>query len=140
MSLTNAPAIVTQLSTQLAACASWPGASAANHWYPKVAWASATLPLAVLEEESNTSNPYAAGANGLLGGTLRITIHTATTSDAGTVESLARTLLKELLAQDPGIVFRSGDTGLCSDPTAAEGATDTATIRVAITLTYGLSA
>ncbi len=140
MSLTNCPAIVTQLSTQLAACASWPGASTANHWFPDVPWGSASLPLAVLEESERTWTTYAAGAGGLIGGTLKITIHYAASSDAGTVESIGRTLLGELLAAAPGICFRSSECSLSGVPTSAETATDTGTIAIQLSLAYGLTA
>lgn len=140
MSLTNPPAIVTQLSTQLAACASWPGGATTNHWYPKVDWSSATLPLAVLEESERSWSSYAAGAGGLASGVLRVTVHYATSSDDGTVETLGRTLLKELLAQDPGILFRQSDCGLSGTYTTAEIARNTGTIAIQLTLAYGLSA
>ncbi len=140
MSLTNAPAIVTQLSTQLAACSSWPGGSTANHWYPDVIWASASLPLAVLEESERNWTPYAAGAGGLQSGTLRVTIHYATTSTVGTVESIARTLLGELLAAAPGICFRSSECSLSGASTSAEAATGTGTVAIQISLAYGLNA
>jgi hypothetical protein len=140
MSLTNPPAIVTQLSTQLAACTSWPGGATSNHWYPNVVWASASLPLAVLEETDRTWTPYASGAGGLQGGTLRATIHYAASSDIGTVEAIGRTLLGELLLQTPGICFRASDCGLSGTYTSAEAATDTGTIALQITLSYGLTA
>jgi hypothetical protein len=140
LSLTNAPAIVTQLSTQLAACASWPGASTSNHWYPSVPWSSATLPLAVLEETDRTWTSYAAGAGGLVSGTLKATSHYAATSDIGTVVAIGRTLLGELLSAQPGIIFRSSDCGLSGTYTSAEAATDTGTIAIQLTLAYGLNA
>jgi hypothetical protein len=140
MTLTSAPAIVTQLSTQLAACASWPGGATTNHWYPSVPWASATLPLAVLEESERTWTSYAAGAGGLQGGTLKVTIHYAASADIGTVEAIGRTLLGELLAAAPGICFRSSDCGLSGAYTSAEAATDTATIAIQLSLAYGLTA
>jgi hypothetical protein len=105
-----------------------------------VPWASASLPLAVLEESDRTWNTYAAGAGGLMGGTLKVTIHAAASSDIGTVESLGRTLLGELLAQDPGICFKASDCGLSGTYTTAENATDTATIAIQLTLSFGLTA
>ncbi len=140
MSLVDAPAIVTQLSTQLAACSSWPGGAVTNHWYPSVVWASATLPLAVLEESERTWTTYAAGAGGLQGGTLRVTIHYAASSSVGTVEAIGRTLLGELLAASAGICFRGSECGLSGTYTSAEAATDTGTIALDITLRYGLNA
>lgn len=140
MSLTNPPAILTQLATQLAACASWPGGAVTNMWYPKVPWVSASLPLGILEEAERTVTTYAAGAGGLQSGTLKITIHYAQTSDDGTVETLARALLSELLAQDPGIIFRASDCGLSGTFSSAEAATDTGTIATILTLAYGLTA
>lgn len=139
MSLTNAPGIVTQLATQLAACASWPGGATTNMWYPRVAWASAVLPLAVLEESDRNAAVYASGANGITSGSLKITLHYATSSDDGTVETIARTLLDELLAQTPGIIFRTGDCALSGTFTPAEVARGTGTIGIAISLAYGLN-
>lgn len=141
MALTNPPPMVAQFSTQLAACADWPGGAATNHHYPKVDWASATLPLAVIEEETNAGTMYAAGAGGLLSGTLKATIHldpaSATDGDA---ETLARTLCAELLAQTPGIIFRSAETSLSGTDSMAEQASGTGTIAIQIVLQYGLTA
>lgn len=133
--LTNAPAIVTQLATQLDLCAAWTG----DDWYPDVPWASAVLPLAVLEESDRNVTSYAAGASGIAGGSLGITLHFATTVTAGTAESTARTILDQLMTQAAGIVFRRASTGLCGTYTTAEAATDTATTAVRIDLEYGLS-
>jgi hypothetical protein len=143
MTLTSAPAIVTQLSTQLAACASWPGGATSNHWYPDLPWASATWTThynAVLEESERTTLIYAAGAAGIQGGRLKVTIHADSTISSGTLESLARTLLGELLTQDPGIVFRTADCGLSGTFSKAEEATDTATSAIEFNLAYGLTA
>ncbi len=139
MTLTNAPAILTQLATQLAACASWPGGAVTNMWYPTVAAAGATLPLAILEESERGATVYASGANALTSGTLKIQIHYASSSDDGTVESLARTLLGELLAQTPGIIFRSGECSVSGTVTNAQIARDSGTIAIEMQLGYGLS-
>lgn len=135
MSLVNAPAIVTQLSTQLTACASWTG----TNWYPRVTWAAATFPLALLEESERSVATYAAGAGGIASGTLKVTIHAAQSSDEGTVETLGRTILGELLAQQAGIIWRQSDCGLSGTFSSAEAATDTATIAIILTLAYGLN-
>ncbi len=138
MTLANAPAIVAQLSTQLAACAGWAGGTGAN-WYPRVAWASASLPLAVLEESEASFTPYAAGCSGLASGTLKVTIHAAASSDEGTVETLGRTILAQLLAQQSGIIWRTSECGLSGTFSSAEAATDTGTIAIILTLGYGLN-
>ncbi len=138
MTLVNAPAIVTQLSTQLAACASWAGGTGAC-WYPRVVWASASLPLAILEESEAAFTPYAAGCSGLASGALKLTIHSASSSDDGTVETLGRAILSQLLAQQSGIIWRTSECGLSGTFSSAEAATDTATIAIILTLGYGLN-
>lgn len=143
MSLTNPPAIITQFSTQLAACAAWPGGTNANHWYPSVPWASASFPLAVLSEETGAGQVYSAGTTPLPSGTLKATIHypqTGTGSDDGSLETLGRTLLAQLLAQPTGIVFRSGSVGMSGTSSMAEQATGTATFAIEVSLEYGLQA
>ncbi len=141
MSLTDAPGIITQLSTQLAACASWPGGSASNHWYPEADTTGLAAALAVLSESERRYTPYAAGAAGLMGGSLAITIHAPTTTGTiGYLESLGRSLMSELLAQQSGIPFQPANCGLCSDSTPGMEAAAQAIRSLTITLGYGLEA
>lgn len=135
MSLTDAPAIITQLATQLAACAGWSGES----WYPEVPdLGSATLPAAALSEMNRRYTPYAAGASGLPSGDLEIKIYSA--ASIGVLESLGRTIIDQLLAQQSGIPFRPGDCGLCSDQTSGMEAAGDSIRSITINLSYGLDA
>ncbi len=141
MSLTNAPAIVTALSTQLAACASWVGTTT-NHWYPEAPDGS-TAPFACLDDQESDVEIYASDAPGLLSGTLVVTIvDSAANRTIGQLEEFGRTIRKELVAQVSGIAFRNGPIGLVQDyapaTTAAEG---TGSLRsITFSLPYGLKA
>lgn len=141
MSLTNAPAIVTSLSTQLAACASWVG-STTNHWYPEAPDAP-TVPLAVLDDQNASRRIYASDAPGLLTGTLVITIvDSAANRTIGQLEEFGRTILKELLTQVTGIAFRDGEIGLVDDfRKATEAGEGTGALRsITMSIPYGLDA
>ena len=141
MSLTNAPAIVTSLSSQLAACASWVG-STTNHWYPSAPDAS-TAPFAVLDVQDRRRQIYASEAPGLFSGVLQISIFDSTANRTiGQLETFGDTIMSELLAQVSGIAFRSDEVGFTQDAqasaTAAEG---TGALRViTISLPFGLEA
>jgi hypothetical protein len=141
MSLTNPPAIVTQLSTQLAACASWVGGNG-NHWYPE-AGTSATVPFAVLDDQNASRRVYASDAPGLLSGTLVITIvDSAANRTLGQLEAFGRTILAELVAQVAGIAFKDGEVGLVDDyKKATEAGEGTAAQRsITMSIPYGLDA
>ncbi len=141
MSLTNPPAIVTSLSTQLAACASWVGTNT-NHWYPSAPDAT-TAPFAVLDDQNAALDIYASDAAGLLSGTLVLSIYDTTANRTlGELETFGRTILKELLAQVSGIAFRSGDVGLAKDVQPATAAAEgTSALRViTLSIPYGLKA
>ena len=135
MTLTNAPAIITQLSTQLAACAGWTTTSA-THWYPNLPASGATFPAAVLFEDQRTSSIYAAGAGGLQGGTLGIHIYSSGT--IGQVEDLGRTILGQLLAQFVGIPWDSSNCGLSSDTEPGMVAASSDIRDIVLNLPYGL--
>lgn len=130
------PAMVTQLRTQLVACAAWtPGQAGVN--YPEVvAMATATYPLAVLAATAPRAEYYADGAPPLMNGTLLVVIHS--TDTIGVTEILASTLLQQLLSQIVGIPFRSSECGISSDPSPAKVAGGSSYRAVTITLPYGL--
>lgn len=134
---TDPPAIITQLRTQLVACASWStGINAVN--YPELPVLSgATFPLALLSEGSRTFDTYADGAAPLAGGMLQVVIHS--TGTIGVTEALGRTILSELLAQWSGIPFRPGDCGLSSDPSPAKVAGGSSYRTITLNLAWGLS-
>jgi len=134
--MTDAPAILTQLQTQLAACAAWSSGSGAIHYPDHDLTTVSTWPVAILAESSRTSTVFAAGAAGLASGVLEITIHS--TASIGTVESLARTLVTQLHSAQSGIPFRTGEAGLSSEPSDAAEAGGTAYCSVTITLPWGL--
>ncbi len=100
------------------------------------------VPLAVLSESERRYTPYAAGAAGLMGGTLAITIHApaSDTRSIGNLEGLGRSLMSELLAQHSGIPFQPASCGLCSDSTPGMEAADQAVRSLTLTLGYGLEA
>lgn len=135
MTLTNPSAVITQLDVQLTACASWPGGM--TTWYPKKTGATADLPYAVLAETSRGVRPYAAGAGGIAGGVLEVHLHV--TGTIGAVETLARTLLDELLAQQSGIVFNSSECGLSNEPTPGEIAAGEDITSITMSLPWGLN-
>ncbi len=134
----NAPAMVSQLRTQLVACAGWKAPLPAVH-YPKADLTDSPELVAVLSELSREMNPYAAGAYGLLAGELQVTLHKKHSSIAE-VETLGRTILDQLLQQQSGIPFRTVGCGLSSDPTSAQEAGDSDYVRISLTLGYGLDA
>ena len=138
MSLTDAPAIITQLSTQLAACASWT-AGAGGNWYPEAA-GTLTTTHAVLVPPSSTRTRYAEGARGLLGGQLWILLYVIGTQTLGQAETLAGAIINELMNQHDGIPFRSMSFELAQDPGAAKTVGDSTIIPLQITIDYGLSA
>jgi hypothetical protein len=138
MSLTDAPAIITQLSTQLAACASWTVGSAGN-WYPE-ADPSITTTHAVLVPPASTRSRYAEGARGLLGGNLWILLYVVGTESLGDAETLGGNLINELMNQHDGIPFRSMSFELAQDPGAAKTVGGSTIIPLQITIEYGLSA
>ncbi len=138
MSLTDPPEIITQLSTQLAACASWTVGSAGN-WYPEAPGSTATT-HAVLVPAISDIDRYAEGANGLSSGTLWILVYVVGTAALGAAETLGKNLMKELMAQHAGISFRRMNCALAQDPGAAKTVGGSTIIPLLITIEYGLSA
>jgi hypothetical protein len=138
MSLTDAPAIITQLSTQLAACASWT-VGAGGNWYPEAA-PSITTTHAVLVPPTSQRTRYAEGARGLLGGQLWILMYIVGTQTLGQAETLAASIIDELMNQHDGIPFRSMSFELAQDPGAAKTVGGSTIIPVQISIDYGLSA
>ncbi len=80
---------------------------------------------------------YAAGAEALPGGSLLIIIRAAMTT--GELEQFARNILDELLAQQTGIPFTTGEVGACSDPSPAKQAGGVVTRAINIALQWGLT-
>lgn len=137
MTLTNAPAVITQLATQLVACAGWtPGLTGC--WYPSSpAIQSGTH--AVLCENDYSGDVYAEGALPLPSGDLRILLYVDDT--IGNAEALGRTLCNQLLAQfNGGLAFRSAKTGLSSDPSSDRIAAGNTKQILPIDISYGLRA
>lgn len=134
MSLTNPPAVITQLSAQILALTSLP--SGATTWYPEKT-NSTSPPFIVLSEESRRLSPYAAGAGGIAGGVLMAVLHIVDT--IGNAEAAARLMLDELLAQQSGIVFNGGECGLSAEPTPGEIAGGASLVAIAMSLPWGLN-
>ncbi|MBA3591563.1 hypothetical protein [Methylibium sp.] len=137
MSFTDPPAILTQLRTQLAACAGWANGSGAVHYPDLPALAGATFPLAVVAESSRTFDTYADGALPLGGGSMQVVVYA--TGSVGVVEELGRTILSQLLAQFTGIPFRPSECGLSSDPSPAKVAGASEYRAVTLTIGWGLN-
>lgn len=98
-----------------------------------------TMPLAVFASETERSEPYAAGAGGLFGGTVSSAFHfSAGTSTVGGVESFCRNLVRQLSSLTTGLPLRSISTTVASDPTGG-GRTQTAYIVGVVTAEWGLS-
>lgn len=136
--LTDPPAIITQLANQIAACAAWTG-GLATIWYPEgPAMAGATYPFLVLGESRRRVVPFCDGATTLVQGELEAWLHA--TTDIGQTEDLARTLLTQLLGQTTGILFNPSECGLSSDPKPAQISGGSSYRSVPITLGYGLHA
>lgn len=135
MTLTNPTPVVTQLSTQLQACASWTGGT--NVWYPFAPDGTAGE-FAVIEDGDSRRTTYAEGAVPLLSGECAITIWKAT--DIGTLEAYGRTILRELMSQFTGLYFRDGTVGLCSDLGRAKEAAGETQRGIVLRLTHGLNA
>ena len=115
MSLTNAPAFITQLDTQFRACASWTGTT--NTWYP-IAPDNSTLPFAVYDT-TQTRTPYAESTRGIANNDFNISI--AAVLSVGQMETLAENLINELSVQfNGGLPFRSFSYELSSDIGASE--------------------
>lgn len=145
MTWVNAPAIVTQWRDQVVACATVTAAGIVSaRAHTTLAIQTDTLPAVVMAETAISRERYAEGAGGLPSGTLTAVFYLPSSaySDAGSVETFARAVVKELLEQPTVIPFREVHSGLCSDPTpgarAAGGNSDFRTID--ITATYGLRA
>lgn len=140
MTITNAPAMVTQASTQLAACAGWTGGTA-NHWYP-VAPDGSAVPFAVIDDQTAGRQIYASDAPGLPSGTIVITIVDSAARTIGQLEELGRTILAQLIAQASGIPFKSGEVGLVDDfRPATEAGEGTGALRsITMSIPYGLDA
>lgn len=137
MSLTNPPPIITQLSTQLQACASWSSAGlSTNVWYPEVPEGTAG-PHVLLGFGSQTFTKYAEGAAPVRSGDLFFTIWKADT--IGNLETLAQSILAELLTPDTGIPFREADGMTATALGDAKKAAGETLFGVSATISHGLS-
>ena len=135
MTLTDAPPIITLIDTALQACASFPGGS--TTWYPECS-PSQSGTVFIIGEESCDVTKFAQGAQGALSGTLEIVARGAYT--IGALETLARALARELVAQDAPLPIRSVTIGLCSDPSPSDIAGGETRRTISISVSYGLNA
>lgn len=136
MTLTNAPDVITQFSTQLAACSSWTTGTA-GHWYPSSVGTIATL-HAVLASMNEERTKYAEGASGVPSGTLRANVFVPTS--LGDAETLGRALIKELTDQDTGLAFRGGSCALAGEAGPSSVAGGDSMQEIEINMSFGLSA
>ena len=137
MSLTNPPPIITQLSTQLQACASWIAASlSSNVWYPEVPEGTAG-PYVLLGFGTQQFTKYAEGAAPTRSGDLFFTIWKADTT--GNLETLAQSIIAELMTADTGIPFRDGDGMNATALGDAKEAAGETLYGVSVTLSHGLT-
>lgn len=134
MSFTDAPPTVDQFKTQVLACASFTWGSGAIH-YPECNFESDSTPLVVLDESSQESIQWAYGAGGLRSGTLRATFH-SDSHTVGQMETLARSIGTELMAQYTGFLFRSFNVGLSSQP---KPQMDKQIVSIDLTVQYGVN-
>lgn len=134
---TNPSTILTQLRTQLVACAGWANGQNAVNYPELAALMSGTFPLAVLAERSRTATLFCEGVAAIPGGELEVIIYA--TDTIGTLETLGRTILDQLLAQASGIPFRPAECGLSSDPSPAKIAGSSDVRSITLKLPWGLS-
>lgn len=129
----------------LRACASWVAAVAdvgneAAHSYfgpfDLKGAAEADFPAAQIVSESHAPRRYAAGAGGLPGGTIRITIHALLGIEA--LDTLARSVADELTAQQVGLANLEASTNICSDPTPSDRAAGKHIRSIDIDCSWGL--
>lgn len=140
MSLTNAPAVITALNTQLTACAAWTAVSG-TVWYP-LAPGNTSLPFAVLQPVSQSVRRIAEGCAGIPTGTAEITIHMSSASyTIGQTETLGETLCTQLMDLQTGLYISNAAWEPAGDIDQADeaGRTGTGGQRVIIiTVEYGL--
>lgn len=114
-------AILVQWRTQLMACPSLLAITEPQYHYPTFDFQKDPLPAVLLGETNHRRVRYAEGANGLIGFTLLAKFHFKVegTQTAADMETLARTVTKELWDQFYGLAWKDIDTNLSSDPTPA---------------------
>lgn len=137
MTLTNPPAIISQFSTQLQACASWVAAGlSSNVWYPE-APEGTTGPFVVLGFGTQQFTKYAEGAAPVRSGDLFFTIWKS--DSIGNLEALAQSILSELMTSDSGIPFREGDGMTATAVGDAKEAAGETLYGVSASVTHGLT-
>jgi hypothetical protein len=137
VTLINPPPIITQLSTQLQACAAWVSAGlSTNVWYPEAPENTAG-PYAVLGFGRQGFVKYAEGAAPVREGELFFTIWKADT--IGNLETLAQAIVAQVMTQDTGIPFRDGEGMNSTDLGNARIAGSETLLGVSGTLTHGLT-
>lgn len=135
MTRINAPIDVEQLAVMLGACAGWTFGDAAI-WYPEVD-PSVTGTLAVIFPVDESRTRYAEGTIPIPGGSLRIIIYRDDTT--GAVETLARTLQRQLLTLSTGLVLRVARVGACAEAGPARVAGGQTRKAIDISIEYGLN-
>jgi hypothetical protein len=144
---TSVPSEVTALRTMIQAAPTWTAWTGGGVHYPQAAitvehGTPDSFPIALIDPGENRRTKYAAGATGLSGGSISIILYDAI--ESSDLETKARALLSDLLANDVGLALTDGSVGRATDPTPAQiavkdGGTVSAYFRcITITLSYGL--
>jgi hypothetical protein len=129
--------MVQAFATEIVATAAWTGDEAASLWYPmKPDFTGVTYPIGVIADMSPRRTVYAEGAGGLIGGTLRLVIYSDVS--IGALETLAASMLTQLLAAYTGIPYRSAECGISSEPSPAKVAGGSGIYSIALDFPYGL--
>jgi hypothetical protein len=92
----------------------------------------------VLAESEHSRKTYAAGAGGIPGGKIVVSLYFAESNTTGTIEELCRNLCSELLAQTTGLPITDASATLASEPTP-EARAQTAVILANLDITWGVN-
>lgn len=146
---TTVPPEVAALKTMIQLAATWTAWAGGGIHYPQAAitvehGTPDPFPIALIDPGENRRTKYAAGATGLSGGSISIILYDAI--ESSDIETKARALLADLLANDVGLALTEGSVGRSTDPTPAQIAVkDSGTASsyfrsITISLSYGLKA
>lgn len=143
------PPAVQGLKDMLQASPTWISWTGGGIHYPQAAISVEhgtpdSFPIAIIDPGDAKRTKYAAGAPGLLSGTISLMFFDAL--DSSDLETRARAILADLLANDVGLALTDGSVSRASDPTPAQiaakdgGITSAYYRSITLTLTFGLRA
>lgn len=147
MTLTAPPPAVEALRDMLLACAAVTSAGIATGsiWYPAAAFdpdagSADALPAILIVQEGVSRSSYAAGAQGLPGGSLTATVFlSGASSSIGAVEDLANDIAQQLMGQSTGLPITTVDVDPAQSITRGQVAGGVSFYCCTISLTWGLS-